>query len=174
MIDLAPEEVIVTETPREGWSVASDAGATVALDLEITEELRRAGLARDAIRLIQEARKNSGLDVADRIALRWTAADPAVAEALGEHAGLIADEVLATDFATGTGDESYGEPFTDEALTLTFRLRRVPERRRRAAPGLFVHGGPRLAPCPGPAGHVRVRRRGPGPHRGGPGPRLNA
>ncbi|MGW9366714.1 isoleucine--tRNA ligase, partial [Streptomyces albidoflavus] len=125
VIDLAPEEVIVTETPREGWSVASDAGATVALDLEITEELRRAGLARDAIRLIQEARKNSGLDVADRIALRWTAADPAVAEALGEHAGLIADEVLATDFATGTGDESYGEPFADEALTLTFQLRRV-------------------------------------------------
>lgn len=125
MIDLAPEEVIVTETPREGWSVASDAGATVALDLEITEELRRAGLARDAIRLIQEARKNSGLDVADRIALRWTAADPAVAEALGEHAGLIADEVLATDFATGTGDESYGEPFTDEPLTLTFQLRRA-------------------------------------------------
>ncbi|UYM26069.1 DUF5915 domain-containing protein [Streptomyces albus] len=125
VIDLAPEEVIVTETPREGWSVASDAGATVALDLEITEELRRAGLARDAIRLIQEARKNSGLDVADRIALRWTAADPVVAEALGEHAGLIADEVLATDFATGTGDGSYGEPFTDEALTLTFQLRRV-------------------------------------------------
>ncbi len=125
VIDLAPEEVIVTETPREGWSVASDAGATVALDLEITEELRRAGLARDAIRLIQEARKNSGLDVADRIALRWTSADPAVAEALGEHAGLIADEVLATDFATGTGDESYGEPFTDESLTLTFQLRRV-------------------------------------------------
>ena len=70
---LSPDEVIITETPREGWSVASDAGATVALDLEITPELRRAGLARDAIRLIQEARKNSGLDVADRIAVRWHA-----------------------------------------------------------------------------------------------------
>ena len=75
---LAPDEVIITETPREGWSVASDSGATVALDLEITAELRLAGLARDAIRLIQEARKNSGLDVADRIALRWTSTDPAV------------------------------------------------------------------------------------------------
>ena len=83
---LAPDEVIITETPREGWSVASDSGATVALDLEITEELRRAGLARDAIRLIQEARKNSGLDVADRIALRWTSTDPAVIAALTEHA----------------------------------------------------------------------------------------
>ena len=46
-VALAPDEVIITETPREGWSVASDSGATVALDLEITPELRRAGLARD-------------------------------------------------------------------------------------------------------------------------------
>ncbi|MDF3297089.1 isoleucine--tRNA ligase [Streptomyces tropicalis] len=124
-VSLAPDEVIITETPREGWSVASDAGATVALDLEITEELRRAGLARDAIRLIQEARKNSGLDVADRIALRWTSTDPAVTAALGEHTELISEEVLATDFAEGEADAGYGEPFTDEGLSLTFRLRRA-------------------------------------------------
>lgn len=124
-ITLAPDEVIITETPREGWSVASDSGATVALDLEITEELRRAGLARDAIRLIQEARKNSGLDVADRIALRFTATDAATVAALTGHAGLIADEVLATDFAQGEADDTYGEPFTDEGLSLTFRLRRA-------------------------------------------------
>jgi isoleucyl-tRNA synthetase len=124
-ITLAPDEVIITETPREGWSVASDSGATVALDLEITEELRRAGLARDAIRLIQEARKNSGLDVADRISLRWTATDPAVLAALSDHAGLIADEVLATDFAQGEADDSYGTAFTDEGLSLTFRLRKA-------------------------------------------------
>ena len=85
-VTLSPEEVIITETPREGWSVASDSGATVALDLEITPELRLAGLARDAIRLIQEARKNSGLDVADRIAVRWSATDPATSEALTDHA----------------------------------------------------------------------------------------
>src|SRR5690606_7306343 len=115
-VDLAPDEVIITETPREGWSVASDAGATVALDLEITEELRRAGLARDAIRLIQEARKNSGLDVADRIALRWTAHDPATVAALEEHAGLIADEVLATDLARGEAGDTYGPAVTARGL----------------------------------------------------------
>ncbi|PNE41900.1 isoleucine--tRNA ligase [Streptomyces noursei] len=124
-VDLSPEEVIITETPREGWSVASDAGATVALDLEITPELRRAGLARDAIRLIQEARKNSGLDVADRIALRWAAADDELRTALTDHAALIADEVLATDFAAGEPDGSYGPAFTDEALSLTFHLRKA-------------------------------------------------
>lgn len=124
-VTLSADEVIITETPREGWSVASDAGATVALDLEITPELRRAGLARDAIRLIQEARKNSGLDVADRIALRWGAADEEVRTALTDHATLIADEVLATDFASGDGDSGYGEEFSDEALGLTFRLRKA-------------------------------------------------
>ncbi|WP_438488483.1 isoleucine--tRNA ligase [Streptomyces sp. S186] len=124
-VGLTPEEVIITETPREGWSVASDQGATVALDLEITPELRRAGLARDAIRLIQEARKNSGLDVADRIALRWAAADDEVRTALADHATLIADEVLATDFAAGEPDGSYGPAFTDEALSLTFHLRKA-------------------------------------------------
>ncbi|AEM86523.1 isoleucine--tRNA ligase [Streptomyces violaceusniger] len=124
-VALSPDEVIITETPREGWSVASDAGATVALDLEITPELRRAGLARDAIRLIQEARKNSGLDVADRIALRWETADDELRQALTDHAGLIADEVLATDFATGEADAAYGTPFEDAPLGLTFRLRKA-------------------------------------------------
>ncbi|MGD6751427.1 isoleucine--tRNA ligase [Streptomyces sp. BH105] len=124
-IDLGPDEVIITETPREGWSVASDSGATVALDLELTEELRQAGLARDAIRLIQEARKNSGLDVADRIALRWTSTDPAVISALSEHTELISDEVLATDFAQGEPDATYGSAFTDEGLSLSFALRKA-------------------------------------------------
>ncbi|MCT2593391.1 isoleucine--tRNA ligase [Streptomyces sp. N2-109] len=127
-IPLTPEEVIITETPREGWSVASDSGATVALDLEITPELRRAGLARDAIRLIQEARKNSGLDIADRIALHWTSSDPEVVQSLTDHSVLIADEVLATDFTEGgmgEVDDSYGAPFTDDTLTLTFRLRKA-------------------------------------------------
>ncbi|MEV6565138.1 isoleucine--tRNA ligase [Streptomyces kronopolitis] len=129
-VTLAPDEVIITETPREGWSVASEAGATVALDLEITPELRRAGLARDAIRLIQEARKNSGLDVADRIALRWQSTDEEVRTALADHTGLISDEVLATDFvhepeSAEDGNGSYGPEFTDEALALTFRLRKV-------------------------------------------------
>lgn len=124
-VTLAPDEVIITETPREGWSVASDSGATVALDLEITPELRRAGLARDAIRLIQEARKNSGLDVADRIAVRWTSTSPETVEALTEHAPLIADEVLALDYAQGDADGAYGTPFEDEGLALTFRLRKT-------------------------------------------------
>ncbi|MFC9749158.1 isoleucine--tRNA ligase [Streptomyces niveus] len=124
-VSLAPDEVIITETPREGWSVASDSGATVALDLEITPELRLAGLARDAIRLIQEARKNSGLDVADRIAVRWSSTTPETNSALSTHASLISDEVLAVDFTPAPPDATFGPAFTDEGLSLTFHLRKV-------------------------------------------------
>ncbi|MCL2552580.1 MAG: isoleucine--tRNA ligase [Actinomycetia bacterium] len=123
---LAPEEVIVTETPREGWSVASDAGATVALDLEVTPELRLAGLARDVIRLVQEARKNSGLQVTDRIHVRYAAGDGELSTALAEHAGLISEEVLADSLAAGDApaEEGFGPAFTDAALGLTFHLRK--------------------------------------------------
>jgi len=124
-VELSADEVFVTETPREGWAVASEAGATVALDLHITPELRLAGLARDVIRQVQEARKASGLDVADRIVLRWTSAAEETRAALAAHAGLIADEVLATDFAEGEADWPDARPFEDESLALTFTLRRA-------------------------------------------------
>ena len=47
-VEVLPDEVIISERPREGWSVVNEQGETVALDLEITPELRRAGLAREA------------------------------------------------------------------------------------------------------------------------------
>ena len=72
-VPLEDGDLIVTETPREGWTVASGGGLTVALDLTLTPELERAGLAREVVRLVQEARKTSGLDVSDRIELWWTA-----------------------------------------------------------------------------------------------------
>jgi isoleucyl-tRNA synthetase len=97
-VEVTAEEVIVSERPREGWAVLNEQGETVALDLEITPELRRAGLAREAIRLIQETRKNSGFDVSDRIALTWRAAGE-MEEAILEHRDLIAREVLAVSMA---------------------------------------------------------------------------
>lgn len=123
-VELTPDEVVITETPREGWAVASDAGATVALDLHLTDELRRAGLARDAIRQIQEARKASGLEVSDRIRLRYVTEEADTALALREHRDLVADEVLAVDFDSGSPDWASDRTFTDETTGLTFWLTR--------------------------------------------------
>jgi isoleucyl-tRNA synthetase len=93
---ITPDDVVITETPREGWAVATAEGATVALDLHLTEELQRAGIARQVIRVVQEARKSSGFDVSDRITLRWFSDDPRVVATLAEHADLVGSEVLAT------------------------------------------------------------------------------
>jgi isoleucyl-tRNA synthetase len=126
-IEVTPEDVLLSETPRSGWAVAADAAETVALDLTITPELRRAGLAREAVRLIQDARKASGLDVSDRIHLWWTADDP-MAEALREHEALVSDEVLATAMteADVEGDvEGTDQEFGDADLGLRFRLHRA-------------------------------------------------
>ena len=120
-VALSPEEVVVTETPRTGWAVASGAGETVALDLEITPELRRAGLVREAVRLVQDARKTSGLDVSDRIELWWQA-EGELAEALTEGTARLADEVLAVSVLPGppTADLLVHE---DADLGLRFSLR---------------------------------------------------
>ena len=63
---------MVTQTPLEGWGVATAGGETVALDLSVSDSLRAEGLAREVVRLIQEARKSDGLEVTDRIAVRWS------------------------------------------------------------------------------------------------------
>ncbi|MFM9135915.1 MAG: DUF5915 domain-containing protein, partial [bacterium] len=123
-VELSADDVIVTETPREGWSVASGEGETVALDLEITPELRRLGTAREAVRLIQEGRKGAGLDITDRIALRWSSTNPEVAQAMRDHAGLIAGETLATAYDEGA-PEAGTYVGADEDLPLEFSLRRA-------------------------------------------------
>ncbi len=96
-IVIEPGHIVSTETPRQGWAVAADGGETVALDLELDDELRAVGLARDVIRELQEARKNLGFEVTDRIAVKWSAGND-LGSALRKHAGEVSDEVLATTF----------------------------------------------------------------------------
>lgn len=122
-IQVVPEEVFISERPREGWSVVNEQGETVALDLELTPELVAAGLAREAIRLIQETRKNTGLEVTDRIALRWSATGT-TGDAVEQHLALICDEVLAvsTDRVNAPGGEGWT---TDESLGLSVNVTAV-------------------------------------------------
>ena len=127
-VSLGPDDVIVTQTPRSGWAVASDGGETVALEIAITPELRREGLAREVVRLVQDARKGDGLDVSDRISLRWSTADPELAAALTEHGPMISAEVLAVDYGAGPGERADpgAHEHVDPDLGLVFWLRRIP------------------------------------------------
>ena len=121
VVGLADDELLVTETPRAGWAVATALGETVALDLTLTPELRRAGLVRDVVRLVQDARKGAGLEVSDRIELWWQA-DGELAEALREDGPRLGEEVLAVSVVEGapTADLT---PHRVPELGLVFRLR---------------------------------------------------
>jgi isoleucyl-tRNA synthetase len=99
-VTVTGEDVIVTETPRTGWAVASAGPETVALDLELTGELRAAGTVREIVRLVQEARKSQGLEVTDRIELWWEATGDTGA-ALRSASAEIAEEVLAVSVIEG-------------------------------------------------------------------------
>ena len=156
----SPDEVIVSERPREGWSVVNEQGETVALDLELTAELRRAGLAREVVRMVQEARKNGGFEVSDRIALSWAVLDQ---EGNGEAArgdrrapradrrrGARLDDRRGrrarTDWSRPTPSSGWPSASTGSSSAAG------PARPRRAGP-------PRAARRPGPAGRRPRRRR---------------
>ncbi|MFA5607610.1 MAG: isoleucine--tRNA ligase [Leucobacter sp.] len=108
-IELEPHEYELTL--RVGDDGAADAalallpgGGFVLLDTVTTPELEAEGVARDAIRAVQEARKQAGLDVSDRIVLALNAT-PEHASALERHADLIAAETLAVGFAVAESAE---------------------------------------------------------------------
>jgi isoleucyl-tRNA synthetase len=106
-VEIDIDDLVVTETPRTGWSVASHAGESLALDLALTPELIQSGLVREVIRAIQEERKKIGLDVSDRITVNWNAPDQ-VANAIKTAVAEISAEVLATTMVQDTTQSSDG------------------------------------------------------------------
>ena len=95
------EDLVITETPKAGWSVESHNGESVALDLALTPALIEAGIVREVIRAIQEERKQSGFEISDRISVNWSA-NPEVAAAILKNLAEIGDETLATKFENVT------------------------------------------------------------------------
>ncbi|HEY2479603.1 MAG TPA: isoleucine--tRNA ligase [Solirubrobacterales bacterium] len=108
---LGPDDLTLALAPLEGYEVEAEAGHAVALQLEIDEELRRAGLAREIVRAVQDARKNAGLEITDRIAL-GLGGDADLVDVGREHESYIAGEVLATDVSVAGAD---GETVADGA-----------------------------------------------------------
>lgn len=94
--EIAAEDLVITETPKSGWAVATHDGESVALDLTLTPELITEGYVREVIRVIQEERKRSGFHVSDRIRVLWNG-DSEVAKAFQLSSAAIAQEVLALE-----------------------------------------------------------------------------
>ena len=98
--ELEPEDLTLVMQPLAGYEVEAEAGRAVALALELDDELRREGLAREIVHAVQGARRDAGLDVSDRIRLRL-GGDAELVEAARAHEEYVAGEVLATGVAYG-------------------------------------------------------------------------
>jgi isoleucyl-tRNA synthetase len=121
-ISLSADDVQMALEPLEGYRVERAGTHAVALNLELTDELRLEGLARDAVRAIQDARKNAGLEVEDRIALTL-GGDGELLDAIRAHEPYVAGETLATSVSyDGAGA---GAPTHIEGLELRIGVSRA-------------------------------------------------
>ena len=100
---LTAADVQISHKGREGFAGVADRATQVALDTRITHELALEGMARDIIRQVQELRKQSGLQMEDRIQLYLASDNPKVTEAIEAHRAGIAAETLTTHWKAGGG-----------------------------------------------------------------------
>ena len=100
-VTLSLEEVEIVSEDIPGWLVASEDGLTVALDVTISDELRREGLARDVVNRIQNLRKTKGLDVQDKIEIAYQSQEKLMMEAIKEHGDYIKRETQAMSLQEG-------------------------------------------------------------------------
>ena len=96
MINLELSDVEISSKDIEGWLVANEGSITVALDVTISEELRKEGIARELINRIQNVRKDSGLDVTDRIKLTVLKSED-LEESINKNKEYIMSETLTDE-----------------------------------------------------------------------------
>ena len=97
---LAPDEILVTPQPREGFAIASDGGVVVALDTHVTPELKREGQAREVVRRVQDLRKTAGFEISDHSELTYQA-EGDMQSTLEQWATYIQAETLADELRAG-------------------------------------------------------------------------
>ena len=113
---MAPGEVELRRTPRTGFTVAEDGGYLVGLTTELTPQLELEGQARELVRRIQQLRKDSGLEISDRIRLGLPDL-PLAAALMSSHRDYVVSETLTREVASVT--ETLSDP---GAASVTFSL----------------------------------------------------
>jgi isoleucyl-tRNA synthetase len=119
---LEPDDLTLVMQPLEGYEVEAESGRAVALALELDDDLVREGLAREIVHAVQNARKQAGLDVSDRISLTL-GGDESLVAAARSHEQYIAGETLAT--SVGYDGEGPATPASIEGRELLIGLRRA-------------------------------------------------
>ena len=104
---IEPGGLRVAVEAAEGWSAAEDGGHLALVATELTPELEAEGLARDLVRRLQDLRREAGLDVSDRIHVRYEG-DDVIAAVAAAHGDYIAAETLALSLERATDDDAEG------------------------------------------------------------------
>jgi len=102
-LTLTAEDVLIETSSAEGYACAEDVGYLTALDTTLTDELIDEGVAREIVRSVQDARKQAGLEVSDRIVL-GVSGSAGVEKALSAHRDYLMSETLATEWSVGQSD----------------------------------------------------------------------
>jgi isoleucyl-tRNA synthetase len=102
-IVLGADDVVIETSAASGYACAEDSGYLAALDTTLDDELVREGIARELIRTVQDARKQAGLEVSDRIVL-GVSGSSAVDEALEHFREYLMSETLAVEWRVGQAD----------------------------------------------------------------------
>jgi isoleucyl-tRNA synthetase len=111
---LTADDLLVSMKPLEGYQIEREGSHAVALELELDDELRAEGWARDIVRAIQNARQQAGFEVSDRIVLTLDG-DRRLLNAARVHQEYIAGEVLATSVVFGDQPDGSGAAHEGEA-----------------------------------------------------------
>ncbi|GIW35566.1 isoleucine--tRNA ligase [Meiothermus sp.] len=120
VISLAPEELLLEALSPEGYSAQEQDGYLAALEVRLDEQLLLEGLSRDLIRLVQQARKEMGLNVSDRIHLTY-AAEGKYAESLVQFGPRLQEETLALSLVQAE-PVGFITELSDEEGTVKFGL----------------------------------------------------
>ncbi|KDN55200.1 isoleucine--tRNA ligase [Flavobacterium seoulense] len=115
-VTLSLEDVEITSQDIEGWLVANSNGITVALDITISEELRKEGIARELVNRIQNIRKDSGFEVTDKIKV-YLQSNAVLEVAVNENNGYIKSETLTEELVFKTSIENGTEIEFDDIKT---------------------------------------------------------
>ena len=121
--DLGPDDLQLAMKPLDGYQLEREGSHAVALELQLDDDLRREGLAREVVHAVQNARKDAGLDVEDRIELRLGGDDELLAAARA-HEGYLSGETLAQTVDYGDGAD--GSAATIDGLELRIAVALVP------------------------------------------------
>jgi isoleucyl-tRNA synthetase len=105
-IPLEGDDILIETHSAEGYSCEADSGYLAALDTTLNDELIAEGLAREIVRSVQDARKQAGLEVSDRITLGVSGSE-AVENALQVHRDYVLNETLATTWKIGHTDARF-------------------------------------------------------------------